>query len=97
MSIHENILQNTHVSLEWEIDKLLKFEDFGALMFAHIKQDTFGVRGVKCVFISYPKGMNGYKLWKIDPRGTKCIINRDVTFDETRMKVKCKDMSFKKL
>ena len=60
---------------------------FGALVFAHDKLDA---RAVKCVFIGYPKGVKGYKLWKMEPGGSKFIISRDVTFDETRMGIKCK-------
>ncbi|MCI50088.1 hypothetical protein A2U01_0071332, partial [Trifolium medium] len=47
---------------------------------------------VKCVFIGYPEGVKGYKLWKMGPGGSKLIISRDVTFDETRMGMKCKDL-----
>ncbi|KAK2454519.1 hypothetical protein QL285_002067 [Trifolium repens] len=65
---------------------------FGALAFAHVKQDKLDARAVKCVFIGYPEGVKGYKLWKMEPGGSKFIISRDVTFDETRMGVKCKDL-----
>ncbi|CAJ2668093.1 unnamed protein product [Trifolium pratense] len=65
---------------------------FGALAFAHIKQDKLDARAVKCVFIGYPEGVKGYKLWKMKPEGSKFIISRDVTFDETRMGMKCKDL-----
>ncbi|MCI83727.1 hypothetical protein A2U01_0105003, partial [Trifolium medium] len=47
---------------------------------------------VKCVFIGYPEGVKGYKLWKIEPGGSKFIISKDVTFDETQMGMKCKDL-----
>ncbi|CAJ2646442.1 unnamed protein product [Trifolium pratense] len=65
---------------------------FGALAFAHVKQDKLDARAVKCVFIGYPEGVKGYKLWKMEPGGSKFIISRDVTFDETRMGMKCKDL-----
>lgn len=54
------------------------FKIFGAL-------DKLDVRVVKCVFIGYPEGVNCYKLWKMDPGGSKLIINNYVTFDETRI------------
>jgi len=48
---------------------------------------------VKIVFIGYPEGMKGYKLWKLESDGgSRVMINRDVTFDETRMGMKCKDL-----
>ena len=47
---------------------------------------------MKCIFISYPEGVKGYKLWKMEPVRSKFIISRDVTFDETRMGMKCKDL-----
>jgi len=31
----------------------------------------------------------------MEPGGSKFIINRDVTFDETRMGMKCKDLEIK--
>ncbi|CAJ2642413.1 unnamed protein product [Trifolium pratense] len=65
---------------------------FGALAFAHVKQDKLDARAVKCVFIGYPEGVKGYKLWKMEPGGSKFIISRDVTFDVTRMGMKCKDL-----
>jgi len=65
---------------------------FGALAFAHVRQDKLDARAVKCIFIGYPEGVKGYKLWKMEPGGSKFIISRDVTFDETRMGMKCKDL-----
>ena len=65
---------------------------FGALAFAHVKQDKLDAWAVKCIFISYPEGVKGYKLWKMEPVRSKFIISRDVTFDETRMGMKCKDL-----
>ncbi|GAU10233.1 hypothetical protein TSUD_417410 [Trifolium subterraneum] len=66
---------------------------FGALAFARVKQDKLDARVVKCVFIGYPNGVKGYKLWKMGPGGSKFIISRDVTFDETRMGMKCKNLN----
>jgi len=65
---------------------------FRALAFSQVKQDKLDARNVKCVFIGYHEGVKGYKLWKMEPRGSKFIISRDVTFDKTRMGMKCKDM-----
>ena len=68
---------------------------FGALTFAHVRQDKHDARAVKCIFIGYPEGVKGYKLWKMESGGSKFIISRDVTFDETRMGMKCKDLEKK--
>jgi len=65
---------------------------FGALAFAHVKHDKLDARAVKCIFIGYPEGVKGYKLWKMEPGGSKIIISRDVTFDATHMGMKCKDL-----
>jgi len=35
---------------------------FGALAYAHIKQDKLERRTLKCVFIGYLEGVKGYKL-----------------------------------
>ena len=37
-------------------------------------------RAKKVVFLAYPKGVKGYKLWLIQDK--KVIINRDVMFNE---------------
>lgn len=58
---------------------------FGSLAYAHVRDGKLEPRAVKCVFLGYPKGVKGYKLWRLDPGGGKCIVSRDVTFDETRM------------
>lgn len=35
---------------------------FGALAFAHVKQDKLKAQVVKCTFIGYTDGVKGYKL-----------------------------------
>lgn len=65
------------------------------MAFAHIKQDRLDAKVVKCVFVDYPEGIEGYKLWKMDPRGSKFIISNDATFYKTCMGMKCKDPEVK--
>ena len=65
----------------------------GDLAYAHIKLDKLEPRVVKCVSIGFLEGVKGYKLWKLESgEGSKVLIGRDVTFDETRMVMKCKDL-----
>jgi len=64
---------------------------FGSLAFAHVKQGKLDARAIKCVFIGYPEGVKGYKLWKLELGETRCIISRDVTFDESRMTMLSKE------
>lgn len=40
---------------------------------------------MKCVFLGYPEGVKGYKLWCIDMKPPKAIISRDVVFNEAEM------------
>ncbi|GJV19096.1 hypothetical protein Tco_1368116 [Tanacetum coccineum] len=42
-------------------------------------------RAIKCIFIGYPNGVNGYILWRFDDVKPKIIIRRDVVFDESLM------------
>lgn len=55
---------------------------FGCRAYAHIKQDKLEARAMKCVFIGYPKGIKGYKLWCTEAGSQRVIISRDVVFKE---------------
>lgn len=50
--------------------------------YAHIRQDKIQPRALKCTFHGYPKGVKSCRLWCIKPSMNKCIISRDVTFNE---------------
>lgn len=39
---------------------------FGIIAYAHLKQDKLSPRALRCVFIGYPEGVKGYKLWCLD-------------------------------
>ena len=56
---------------------------FGCLAYAHKIQDKLEPRAKKCVFLGYPEGVKGYKLWNLEDQ--KNIISRDVIFDEKTM------------
>lgn len=49
---------------------------FGCLAYVHIKQDNLDARDMKCVFIGYPTGVKGYKLWCLEKGHAKCLISR---------------------
>lgn len=58
---------------------------FGFLAYAHIKQDKLDARALKCVFVGYPDAVKGNRLWCLEPGYKKCIISKDVIFDESYM------------
>nr|KYP47740.1 Retrovirus-related Pol polyprotein from transposon TNT 1-94 [Cajanus cajan] len=62
-----------------------KLKVFGCIAYAHTKQDKLEPRALKCIFIGYPEGVKGYKLWCLKPGYKKCLISRDVIFNEIEM------------
>ncbi|KAL0286479.1 UNVERIFIED_CONTAM: hypothetical protein Sradi_7146800 [Sesamum radiatum] len=58
---------------------------FGCSAFALHNGDKLDPRAQKCIFIDYPIGVKGYRLWLRNQPGFKVIISRDVTFNETEM------------
>lgn len=64
----------------------LKAFDFFA--YVHVRQGQLAPRASKGVFIGYPKRVKGYKIYCIDLNSPKCIISRDVIFNEYELIVK---------
>ena len=60
-----------------------------------MKQGKLKVRALKCRFLGYPEGVKGYRLWCTDFKPPKCIISRDVTFNEAEMLNKRKSFELK--
>ncbi|KAH9697781.1 Integrase catalytic domain-containing protein [Citrus sinensis] len=56
---------------------------FGFIAYLHVKQGKLDSRALKGVFVGYPEGVKGYKVWCGATH--KCIISRDVTFHEEAM------------
>lgn len=53
---------------------------FGYVAHLHTSQGKLNPRAQKRIFVGYPKGVNGYKVWLLEEK--KCIISRDVVFNE---------------
>lgn len=52
---------------------------FGCIPYVHIPR-KLQLRRRKCIFMGYPEGANGYKLWR--PETRKVVISCDVIFNE---------------
>ncbi|KAL2900721.1 Retrovirus-related Pol polyprotein from transposon TNT 1-94 [Bienertia sinuspersici] len=80
------------VILDWKSPFEMLFGDvpdyaslrvFGSLCFAYNldrSKDKFNIRAKKCIFLGYPFGQKGYKVYDIGEH--KCFISRDVVFQE---------------
>ncbi|KAL9422495.1 hypothetical protein AB3S75_034714 [Citrus x aurantiifolia] len=55
---------------------------FGFHAYADVKQGKLSPRALKGKFIGYPNGVKGYKLWCTDLTPPRCIISREVIFNE---------------
>ncbi|KAH9704628.1 CCHC-type domain-containing protein [Citrus sinensis] len=58
---------------------------FGCTAYAHISQGKLVLRALKGIFIGYLEGVKGYKIWCTDVNPPKCIISRDVIFNEKEL------------
>ena len=56
---------------------------FGCVAYVHITQDKMSPRAVKGIFVRYPQGVKGYRVWI--PEDGKCSNNRNVVFDEDKL------------
>ncbi|GJT14077.1 retrotransposon protein, putative, ty1-copia subclass [Tanacetum coccineum] len=58
---------------------------FGCVAYSHVNQGKLKPRVIKCIFLGYPDGVKGYRLWRLDDVKPKIIISRDVVFNESLM------------
>ena len=55
---------------------------FGCIAYTHVKQGKLEPRAKRCLFIGYPKGVKGYKLWALEEGLPRTLVSRDVTFNK---------------
>nr|GEX12917.1 retrovirus-related Pol polyprotein from transposon TNT 1-94 [Tanacetum cinerariifolium] len=58
---------------------------FGCVAYSHVNQGKLKPRAIKCIFLRYPDGVKGYRLWRLDDVKPKIIISRDVVFKDSLM------------
>lgn len=56
---------------------------FGAVAYVHIDQGKLKPKALRGVFVGYPSGVKGYKIWI--PEEKKCIISRNAVFREDKL------------
>ena len=56
---------------------------FGCTAYAHVDNGKLEPRAIKCLFLGYGSGVNGYKLW--NPKTKKTFMSRSVVFNESVM------------
>jgi hypothetical protein len=56
---------------------------WGCSAYYHVTESKLDPRAKKAVFVGFPGGIRGYRLWC--PESRKLLISRDVTFDESGM------------
>ena len=60
---------------------LVHLKPFGCLAYVYIDQGKLNPRACKAVFIGYPTGVKGYKVWLLNEN--KCVISRNIVFHES--------------
>nr|GEX19726.1 retrovirus-related Pol polyprotein from transposon TNT 1-94 [Tanacetum cinerariifolium] len=58
---------------------------FGCVAYSHVQQCKLEPRAVKCVFLEYPEGVKGYRLYRLDNESPKIVTSRNVVFNESFM------------
>ena len=55
----------------------------GCNAYYHVNEGKLEPRAKKGLFMGYPDGVKGFRIWCLESK--RCIISRDVTFDEERL------------
>ena len=53
---------------------------FGCVAYIHISQGKFNPRARKGIFLCYPNGVKGHRIWLIDEKNI--VISKDIVFNE---------------
>ncbi|KAK3031870.1 hypothetical protein RJ639_035640 [Escallonia herrerae] len=64
---------------------------FGFPVYVHVNDDKLESR-VKCIFLGYTSGVKGYMLRYPDSKSFRFLISKDLTFDESFMLLKKKEL-----
>ena len=67
---------------------------FGCTAYVHVTQAKTSPRAMKGVFMGYPDGTKGYRVWL--PEELRCTVSRNVIFNEEEMFKDIKGISEKK-
>ena len=62
---------------------LSHLKPFGCIEYIHVNQGKLNPRAIKGIFIGYPNGVKGYKIWLVEEK--KCVISRNVIFHENAL------------
>lgn len=66
---------------------------FGCTVYCHRNLGKLDPGAQKCMFLGYPEGIKGYRLWARGHGGYKMITSRNVAFNEEEMPCLEKQMS----
>nr|GEX31870.1 retrovirus-related Pol polyprotein from transposon TNT 1-94 [Tanacetum cinerariifolium] len=58
---------------------------FGCVIYSQVKQGKLESRAIKCIFLGYPKGVKGYRLYRLDDESLKIVTSRNVVFNKSVM------------
>ena len=71
-----------------KVPNLSHLKVFGCTAFVHQSIGKLEPRSSKCIFLGYPHGVKGYRVWDKSRGGFKVIISRDIIFNENEFPCK---------
>ncbi|CAH9141104.1 unnamed protein product [Cuscuta epithymum] len=72
----ESVFSNKHLDLS-------NLRVFGCAAYVHQQGDKLDPRSKKGVFLGYPEGVKGYRVWDRNQVGFKVVVSRNVVFNES--------------